>query len=88
MDGRKRASGRSGSYADLNSYILDVDNEDEEAGETGSIDQKFSLKSSDNERNVLRRGVYPLSVQFLNWQQSTVGQYIEFKIRVRCLEGP
>jgi len=38
IDGRKRASLRSGSYADLNSYIIDDEQDFEAAGETGSID--------------------------------------------------
>lgn len=38
IDGRKRASHRSGSYADLNSYIIGEEEDFESAGETGSID--------------------------------------------------
>jgi hypothetical protein len=38
IDGRKRASHRTGSYADLNSYIIDEEQDFEAAGETGSID--------------------------------------------------
>lgn len=30
----------------------------------------------------LKRGFYPLRARFLNWQQSNVGDYIEFQIRV------
>ena len=36
---------------------------------------------------LMQRGLYPLSVRFLNWQQSNVGDYIEFKIRVSFQEG-
>jgi len=32
--------------------------------------------------NSLKRGVYPFRVQFVKWQQSNVGDYIEFQIKV------
>ncbi len=36
---------------------------------------------------MLKRGIYPINIKFLKWQESTVGSYIEFKIRVRLQEG-
>jgi hypothetical protein len=36
---------------------------------------------------LLKRGQYPFSVYFLNWQESSVGKYIEFMIRVTFHEG-
>ena len=35
----------------------------------------------------LRDGHYPLNVKFLMWQDSNLGKYIEFKIRVSYNEG-
>lgn len=36
----------------------------------------------------LRRGLYPINIKFLNWQDSKFGNYVEFKIRVKYQEGP
>jgi hypothetical protein len=57
--------------------------EENETGDSGSADQKNYLFSEDQ----LRRGVMPLSVCFLKWQQSNVGNFVEFVIRVRYQEG-
>jgi hypothetical protein len=46
-----------------------LDNEDdlEASGETGSIDQGILKSREENDRYLLRRGVYPITVSFLSW---------------------
>lgn len=49
------------------------------------------LTVNDDSRNLLhdqlRDGHYPLNIKFLMWQDSDLGKYIEFKIRVSYNEG-
>ena len=35
----------------------------------------------------IRAGQYPISLKFLMWQDSNIGNYIEFKIQVTYHEG-
>jgi hypothetical protein len=81
IEGRQDNKRRQ-SYCDMNTYLLEK--EDNETGDSGSADQKSNLFSEDQ----LRRCVMPLSVCFLKWQQSNVGNFVEFVIRVRYQEGP
>ena len=38
--------------------------------------------------DTLTRGKHSFGINFLKWQDSKLGKYIEFKIRVTYLEGP
>ncbi len=68
-----RKSGRCGSYADVNEYLQD------------NQDDGFQFHISQNE--FLERGLFPFSVKFLQWQESTIGNFIEFEIQITNNEG-
>ena len=44
--------------------------------------------SRDEDDDPLLRGLQPINIKFLKWQDSSLGSYVEFKIRVRYQEGP
>jgi hypothetical protein len=35
----------------------------------------------------LKRGTHPFGVNFLKWQDSSLGKYVEFEVSVNYLEG-
>lgn len=74
------------SYSNLH----DMSIEEEGAGEKGKYSPPDHLahEPATPDHNELASGQYPLNVKFVKWQDSKIGQYIEFKIIVFYQEGP
>lgn len=82
LHGRKRQdSRRRQSYADIESYKNADVNGKEASDDEMTDDENDPLLTRNKKRNT-----FPFEVRFLKWQESSVGNYIEFKIRIRFLE--
>lgn len=59
--------------------------------ENETLDASIHYSVTEDPQNILfeelRKEQYPLTVKFLMWQDSNLGNYIEFKIRVTYHEG-
>jgi hypothetical protein len=72
------------SYANLHEFQISEEDEPVQKQKYSPIEFRHSssLEQNSNEKNELVHGQYPLNVKFVKWQDSKIGEYIEFKIIV------
>lgn len=72
---------------DLNQRRVQASNSAAELGQISPVPAVIVEDTRGELHERLRIGQYPISIKFLMWQDSNIGNYIEFKIQVTYHEG-